>query len=63
MTIVACFVLWRKISRRDFWTFATISANNRHRLRSFDYAIGKSQNLIGDFEAEKLGGPEVDHEL
>ena len=33
------------------------------RLPSFDHLVGQCQQLVGDFEAERLSGPEIDHEV
>jgi hypothetical protein len=29
----------------------------------FDHLVGQCQQLVGDFEAERLRGPEIDHEV
>ena len=33
------------------------------RFTSLDHLVGQCQQLVGDFEAERLRGLEVDHEL
>jgi hypothetical protein len=32
-------------------------------LPSFDHLVGQRKQLVGDFEAERLSGLDVDHQL
>src|SRR5262245_7426289 len=47
----------RKFRRGSFMS------NPPSRFTSLDHLVGQCQQLIGDFEAERLRGPEIDHEV
>src|SRR5262245_23753427 len=35
----------------------------QQKTQLFDHLVGEREQIVGDLEAERLGGPEVDHEL